>query len=164
MVTTVKLQSPFEYSFWVIVIAALILAAAIGLLVYLIMRLVRIFQKLPPRPAARKIELNPYVLGRMKEEYVGKIENIAGGYKNGAITKRDGYQRLSAIIREFVHEATGINVESLVKSEIKALGIRNLDKLMEEYYVPEFAEDEKAEHKDLISSCVSAMGVIKSWS
>ena len=55
-------------------------------------------------------------------------------------------------------------MESLVKSEIKALGIRNLDKLMEEYYVPEFAEDEKAENKDLISSCVSAMGVIKSWS
>ena len=39
-----------------------------------------------------------------------------------------------------------------------------LDELMEEYYVPEFAEDEKAKDKDFAESCNKAVGVIKAWS
>ena len=58
----------------------------------------------------------------------------------------------------------GINVETATIRDVKKLGIKHLDKLMEEYYVPEFAEEEKAEKKDLSASCNTAIGVIRSWS
>ena len=63
-----------------------------------------------------------------------------------------------------MHEVTGINVENFTLREVKAFGIKKLDTLMEEYYVPEFAEDEKAQDKDFLQSCNRAMGVIKAWS
>ena len=63
-----------------------------------------------------------------------------------------------------MHEATGLNVENYTKSEIKAFGIRQLDRLMEEYYIPEFAEDERARDKDFVSSCNKALGVVRAWS
>ena len=63
-----------------------------------------------------------------------------------------------------MQEATGINVENYTKAEIKVFGIKHLDNLMEEYYVPEFAEDEKAQNRDFANSCNTALGVIRTWS
>ena len=116
------------------------------------------------RPKARKIFMNPEILRRMKIEYTARIRSLLQGYSSGNISKRDGYQRLSAIIRSFVHEVTGINVENFTVKEVNGMGIRNLDVLLEEYSVPEFAEDEKAINKDFVASCNVAMGVIRSWS
>ena len=42
--------------------------------------------------------------------------------------------------------------------------LANLDALIEEYYVPEFGEDVRANGMNLEFSCNKAMGVIKAWS
>jgi hypothetical protein len=165
MVTTVKLQDPFEYSWWVLLVTAVIGAIAVAVLAYVIVRLLSLREKkVPPRPAARKIYMSPEVLLRLKNQYSAKVQALLTAYTQGSLGKRDGYQQLSALIREFVHEVTGINVETLTASEIRAVGIKKLDLLMEDYYVPEFAEDEKAKNKDFAASCNHAMGVIRSWS
>ena len=165
MVTTVKLQNPFEYSWWVVLIAAVVLVAALFAIVYAALALYKARgKKLRPVPAARKILMTPDVLRRIKEQYTGRVMSITDRYSKGLLTKRDGYQELSLVIRGFVHEVTGINVENFTAKEVKAMGIRRLDVLMEEYYVPEFAEDERAREKDLKTSCNVAMGVIKAWS
>ncbi|MBQ7614161.1 MAG: hypothetical protein IJU77_03890 [Butyrivibrio sp.] len=165
MVTTVKLQDPFEYSWYVTLIVSSLLLLALGLLIYAIYRAVTSWQRAQAqRPRAIKIQMTPQMLLKVKEQYARKVMNIAGKYQNSLISKRDGYQELSLVIRGFVHEVTGINVENFTAKEVKAMGIRKLDVLMEEYYVPEFAEDEKAEAKDLLTSCNVATGVIKSWS
>ena len=67
------------------------------------------------------------------------------------------------LIREFVCDATGIHVENYTVKEIKALGMKKLDMLMAEYYVPEFAEDGRPISKELSESCETAMGVIRTW-
>ena len=142
-----------------------LLVGAIIALVITILKMLEYRQKnYKERPAYRKIEMSPSVLLRMKEQYSQRVQSIVTRYNNGFISKRDGYQELSAVIREFIHEATGINVENFTVKEVKAMGIKKLDVLMEEYYVPEFAEDEKAEGKDLLASCNTAVGVIRSWS
>ncbi len=165
MVTTVKLQAPFEYSWYVILAAVILGAITIALLTYVILKLIKLRKlKEVQRPKYHKIHLNPEILRRMKQDYTRRIQALLDGYSHGTVTKRDGYQKLSAIIRSFVHEVTGINVENFTVKEVKALGIRNLDTLMEEYYVPEFAEDEKAAEKDFAASCNVAMGVIRTWS
>ena len=165
MVTSVKLQAPFEYS-WLVNLATIFLGIiTILVLIYAAKKLLELRKKaIVQRPRFRKIHLTPENLARMKQDYIGRVSGLLGGYLSGNITKRDGYQKLSAVIRSFVHEVTGINVESFTVAEVKAMGIRKLDELMEEYYVPEFAEDDKAGDKDFAASCRVAMGVIKSWS
>lgn len=165
MVTTVKLQDPFEYSWYVVLMAVILGIIVIALFTYVIVSLLKL-RKLreAKKPRYTKIKMSPEVLWRMKQNYMMRIQALFDGYRNGAISKRDGYQKLSAVIRSFVHEVTGINVENFTVKEVKAMGIRKLDVLMEEYYVPEFAEDEKAEQKDFAASCNVAIGVIRSWS
>ena len=166
MVTTVKLQHPFEYSWWVILIAVVLGALALAAIIFFIVKAIPYLRKKKdiPRPAARKIAMSPDVILRVKNQYIDRVQALLMSYSQNLIDKREGYQRLSALIREFVHEVTGINVENFTVREVKAFGIKKLDVLMEEYYVPEFAEDEKAKDKDFIKSANRAMGVIKAWS
>ena len=166
MVTTVKLQSPFEYSWWVILIAVVLGAIALTAIVFFLIKLFSVLgkKKEAPRPAARKIAMTPDVMYRIKNQYIAKVGALLTSYNQNRIDKRDGYQQLSALIREFVHEVTGINVENFTIKEVRAFGIKKLDVLMEEYYVPEFAEDEKAKDKDFVQSCNKAVGVIQAWS
>ncbi len=142
-------------------ITIIILAIGLALILYtlnkyfelgLFSRKNKLIQK-PPRKA----------LIQLKNEYAQKLQKLAQEYNSGEKNKREAYQRLSLLIRGFVHEATGINVENYTKIEIKKLGMPQLDRLMAEYYVPEFAEDERAKHKDFIASCNAALGVIGSW-
>lgn len=166
MVTTVKLQHPFEYSWWVTLIAVVLGLIALSAIVFFLIKLFSALRKKKeaPRPVARKIAMSPEMIARVKTQYIGKVQALLGSYNQNRIEKREGYQQLSAIIREFVHEVTGINVENFTIREVKAFGIKKLDTLMEEYYVPEFAEDEKAKDKDFAESCNKAVGVIKAWS
>ena len=166
MVTTVKLQNPFEYSWWVTLIAVLLGIIALTVIVFLLVKLFSIFRKRKEieRTMARRIVLTPEMVARLKNRYIGKVQVLLDGYNQNRIDKREGYQQLSVIIREFVQEVTGIRVEYFTIREVKAFGIKKLDTLMEEYYVPEFAEDERAKNKDFQQSCNRAMGVIKAWS
>jgi hypothetical protein len=163
MVTTVSLQPPFEYYWWVVLIAILLAAACIAILVYVIRKLLKIEGFIRKKNPAIHVP-PPRKLYEIKNDYTEQMERLAATYANRQIDKRAAYQRLSLQIRGFVHEATGLNVENYTKSEIKAFGIRQLDRLMEEYYIPEFAEDERSRDKDFMSSCNKALGVVRAWS
>jgi hypothetical protein len=165
MVTTVKLKDTFEYSGWMIALAVIVTLIGIALLVFAIVFTVRALKtEKPVVLKAKKLRLTPERIFGLKNQYVSQVQSLLQQYNVGKIDKRDGYQKLSGVIRGFIQEATGINVQNYTIKEVKAMGIRRLDKLMEEYYVPEFAEDEKAEDKDFVKSCNTAMGVIRSWS
>ena len=166
MVTTVKLQHPFEYSWWVTLIAVVLGFIALTAIIFFLIKLFSALRKKKEAlgPAARRIVMSPEMVARIKTLYIGRVQALLGSYNQNMIDKREGYQQLSALIRGFVHEVTGINVENFTLREVKAFGIKKLDTLMEEYYVPEFAEDEKAQDKDFLQSCNRAMGVIKAWS
>ena len=162
MDTTVNLQPPFEYSWWVITAAVIITLLALILLIYAI-RKIRYAQKNRKKSAIRNIAKFPPYAYHVKNKYIARIQNLLGNYSSGKITMRDAYQNLSIVIRGFVHEVTGLNVEYCTANEVKALGLKWLDVLMEEYYVPEFAEDERAKGKNFEISCKTAMGVIRTW-
>ena len=163
MVTTVELQNPMEYSLWVSIIAGLLIIIAVAFFIYFIIRLILKNNKKAEKKSAVPVTSRPIAAPLLKDKYIRRVQDIKKRYMGKTIGIRDGYQELSAVIREFVHEETGINVESLTAAEIKAKGIGKLDRLMEEYYVPEFAEDEKIIGKDLPRSCDTAEEVIRSW-
>lgn len=164
MVTTVTLQHPFEYSLWVFALALLLVVVfAVGAFFF-----VRDFLKLIPKKEKTDLpkikRLTPQELFALKREYEGQLQGLLRTYAGNQIEKREAYQDLSMLIREFVCDATGIHVENYTVKEIKALGMKKLDMLMAEYYVPEFAEEFRAKNKDFNTSCNTALGVIRSWS
>ena len=167
MVTTVELQNVFEFSQWVSILAGGLIFLGIAIFAGILIRILLLGKK---KEAPRQIPVSAPVITNMnmapgnKNQYIQRIQDINNRYVKGTVSKRTGYQELSAVVREFVHEATGINVESLTAAEVKAMGISKLDVLMEEYYVPEFAEDEKAEKMNLSKACDRTEGVIRSWS
>ena len=164
MVTTVELQNPFEYSLWVSILAAVFILMAIGLLAFIVIKAL-FFNKpaVAPAPVPVNAPVRTNMVQGTKNQYIQRVQDIKNRYAAGAVSKRVGYQELSAVVREFVHAATGINVENLTAAEIKGMGIGMLDVLMEEYYVPEFAEDERAKKKNLSAACDKTEGVIRAW-
>ena len=165
MDTTVELQNPIEYSLWVNFLAAFFIVAAIALFAFIIIRAIFINKKkVVERPVIINEPISMNMIEARKNGYIQLVRDIKNRYEEGTVSKRNGYQELSGVIRQFIHEVTGINVENLTAAEIKAIGMRELDALMQEYYVPEFAEDERAEKRNLSGACDRAEGVIRSWS
>ena len=183
MVTTVELQNPMEYSLWIILLAAgLVLGAIlIGVIIFLWIRSRNKDKSEPKEKTVKKVRQEKVDrrkskrkssgsrssksdnVSDAKRKYIDRIQDIAGRYKAGAVSKRVGYQELSAVIRAFVNEYAGINTTYLTAAEVKAMGLGELYSLMDEYYVPEFAEDDRAERKDLLKACEKAEGVIREW-
>ena len=161
MVTSVELRGPFEYSFWLSIIYMALLIVALAALGFIAYKLYKQFKAGSTNADNKQVVYSPS--DKLKNKYINRIQDVLTRYNNGQIDKRTGYQELSAHIRGFVHEATGINVENYTASQIKVMNIPYLDALMEEYYVPEFAEEERALDKRLDQSCNTAMGVIKQW-
>ncbi|WP_026667255.1 MULTISPECIES: hypothetical protein [Butyrivibrio] len=165
METTVTLRPPFEYSIWVLLVGIVIFAAFLFVFVWVLLRILGI-ERNQSDPSAKKENRFSISSGYqyiMKQKYIAQIQMLKNDYKNGKVSQREGFQRLSLLIRGFIHDVTGINVETATIRDVKKLGIKHLDKLMEEYYVPEFAEDGRPISKELSESCETAMGVIRTW-
>ena len=78
MVTTVKLQHPFEYSWWVTLIAVVLGAIALTAIVIFLLKLFSVLgkKKEAPKPAARKIVMTPDVMYRVKNQYIAKVRAL----------------------------------------------------------------------------------------
>ena len=163
MVTTVTLQPPFEYYWWLIFIGIVFL---LGGAILFLLAFKKLYKNRPAKagnnmPAIKKPAKAS--LTSIKDKYEKQLKNLINNYKSKQLSKRDGYQRLSILIRGFVTDVTGINVANYTKTEIQGYGLKSLDTLMNEYYVPEFAEAERAKDRDFLLSCNRTLKVIKSW-
>ena len=165
METTVTLRPPFEYSPWVFLVGIVIFVLFLILFIRTLRKVLGLDRKKieKNRTGVNPIKRNIGYQYVVKEKYIMQIQALERNYRNGKINQREGFQTLSLLIRGFVHDVTGINVETATMRDVKKLGIKHLDTLMEEYYVPEFAEDGRAIAKELSASCATAVGVIKTW-
>ena len=163
MDTTVTLQPPFEYYWWLILVGIVFLAGAIVLFLMAINRLSATRQPKKKKTAPVIKRPDQRNLTMIKDKYTKQIQALLTSYQRKQITKRDGYQRLSLLIRGFVTDATGINVENYTKTEIKGFNIKSLDSLMDEYYIPEFGEKERSRNREFGVSCNKTIKVIKTW-
>ena len=165
METTVTLRPPFEYSLWVLLVGIVIFAAFLFVFIWVLLRILGI-ERNQSDPSAKKDNRFSISSGYqyiMKQKYIAQIQMLKNDYNNGKVSQREGFQRLSLLIRGFIHDVTGINVETATIRDVKKLGIKHLDKLMEEYYIPEFGEDVRSTGRDFLSSLNRTLGVVKSW-
>ncbi|MBO7426509.1 MAG: hypothetical protein J6U23_12630 [Clostridiales bacterium] len=159
MQTSVELQDPFSYSIVpIVIISIVILASLIALITILLVR------KKKNAPVKKKVEPVPVFKIKSKElaqkEYLAKIAIVEQNYLSGQIDARSAHQELSAIVRMFVHDLTGINAQNFSLNELKAHNIHQISYLIEEFYAPEFAE---RSDKETSNSIAQAREVIIRW-
>ena len=146
-----ELQPLFSYSFLPIILLLVILLLPIIFLIY---------KKFLGK---KKKVLNVYKskdINMIKYNYLNKLNDLEKLLDNQEISSREAYQELSLLIREFVYELTGIEVQTCTLQEIKYLNIPILYELISEYYDPEFSKVSKGNIK---LSIEKTKGVIGRW-
>ena len=88
------------------------------------------------------------------------FDSLKQKISNGEINSRIAYQRMSKVIRHFVYDMTGVQVQKFTLYEIRQIKMPLLTRLIEDYYVPEFAEETVA---DAIRSLEGTRRVIERW-
>lgn len=159
MVTSVDLQDPMSYYLFWLILALVAVAVVIFVQVFFRIYLKDILRKKKNRkPKIKKVSKKP--LPVLKWEYLQKMEYLERRVFSGGVSMRGGYQDLSGLIRDFVHDATGIKVQNYSLREIQKVGIPGLTALVQEYYEPEFARQSMA---DIRASMFRTRKAIELW-
>lgn len=156
MQTTVNLQEPFSYSLIPIVIISILIITLLVIGIIYAIRKVRIQNK--EEIIVKKDNIKE--ISKIKEKYINKLISIEKSLTDSKISTRRAYQETSSVIRFFVYEMTGIKVQNYTLQDIKELNMKSLYELVEEYYVPEFAEKSVG---DIKSSIEKTRKVIEKW-
>ena len=151
MQISTKLQDSYSYSLLLvcIAVAVVLLPIIIGLIVFIVKKAKQ------PRPIKPK-KVKPEELSVIKLRYLNKLAIL----ETAQMAARQKYLELSSLVRNFVYEATGINVHKYTLEEIKATGMQGLTILIEECYKPEFSPEGEG---DAVSSVKKAREVIEQW-
>ncbi len=157
MKTSVELQDTFSYMpIWLILVFVFV---AVVLFLQIFFR-VKLGDKLKWPKKIRVKKPSPKTLGEIKLKYLGDMNSIEDDLRSGKITIRKAYNRMSACIRGFTFEATGIPVDKYTLAEIKKVGIPALTQLVSEYYEPEFA---RFTYADINQSIYKTRKVLELW-
>lgn len=137
MKTSVKLQEPFSYAIWPVIVVGVIFA---GYVIYLFVR--KRMESAKHKKATEGQVVRQQTkkdIAKIKLRYIEKLEKIKSSLYNKELTTREAYQRMSMCIRKFVYEVTGIKVQNYTLEDIRQLNMPVLEELIMEYYIPEFA-------------------------
>ncbi|HAT02807.1 MAG TPA: hypothetical protein DCS54_05985 [Oribacterium sp.] len=160
---SVDLQDPFLFPPIWIVCAILFAVAAIAT-VFLLYHFLRGKVSLEnPLEGLHDLHIRPVSashLSRLKTQYQKKLQHLSDRQKTGKVSERKAYQEMSRLIRDFVKDATGIQVTTCTYTDIKALNLPALTKLLHTYYEPEFAERSNANFE---KSLKDTLEIIKKW-
>jgi len=102
----------------------------------------------------------PQIPLTVKEDYSRRLTDINRDHSEGKISSKEGYMRLSAVLREFILEYLGVDVTKKTLAEIKRENIPTVANLIEEYYIVEFSPDKEG---DFYSSYVKTIKAINDW-
>lgn len=159
MVTSVELQDPMKYYvFWLIIAIVFVAAIIATQIIFRVLLKDQLRRKRKKKPKIKKVSKKPIPV--LKWEYLQRMDYLERNIRAGGYDKRRSYQELSGLIREFVHDVTGIKVQNYSLREIQRLEMPGLTALVQEYYEPEFARQSMA---DLRGSLFRTRKAIELW-
>ena len=145
-----ELRPMFSYSIWAIIITLILFIGIIFIRKYERKKVIK-----------KEIVIPEYKdLMAIKRNYLTKIQKLFNDFNNKKISKREAYQALSSLVRNFIFEATNIKVQNYTLKEIKMINMPILYELVSEYYDPEFAISSRG---NIISSIEKTRMVIEKW-
>ncbi|MBE6150770.1 MAG: hypothetical protein E7162_03000 [Firmicutes bacterium] len=149
----VNLKAPFSYSWIPIVVLLIVLLLPF---IYLLLKKLGVFNL----KKNNILNFTAKDINSIKYKYLNKLNDLDKSLNDKKITSRKAYQELSMLIRLFVYELTGLEVQSCTLKDIKKLNIPVLYELIKEYYDPEFSKISKGNIK---SSIEKTKEVISRW-
>ncbi|MBV0894965.1 hypothetical protein [Microbacterium sp. NC79] len=143
------------------------LALAIGLiaLVLVAWALVLWFtrmQKPPKETTQPHVPVTTDVLTQLRYEYAARIDQIEHAYTEGALAPKAANRQLSAAVRAFVNEYSGLEAPVLSLTDLQELGVHPalIDALQRHYYPSIFRKDMVI---DPVAGANAARAVVSSW-
>ena len=159
MVTSVELQDPMKYYLvWLIIAVVFVVGFIFAQIFFRILLKDQLRRKSRKKPKIRKVSKKP--LPVLKWEYLQRMNYLERNLTGGGVDRRTAYQELSGLIRDFVHDVTGVKVQNYSLREIRRIGLPQLTALVQEYYEPEFARQSMA---DLRGSLFRTRKAIEQW-
>ena len=149
----VNLKAPFSYSWIPIIILLVVLLLPF---LYLLLKKLGVFNL----KKNNILNFTAKDINSIKYKYLSKLNDLEKSLNDKKITSRKAYQELSMLIRLFVYELTGLEVQSCTLKDIKKLNIPVLYELIKEYYDPEFSKISKGNIK---ASIEKTKEVISRW-
>ncbi|MGN0378115.1 MAG: hypothetical protein ACI4EU_00850 [Butyrivibrio sp.] len=152
METTVNLHDPYSYPLWpVLTAAAVLLILGIVIIILLVRK---------KNNGKGKNTMSFRSRSDVVNKYLKLIDEVESKHRNGEYSVRKCYEELSLCVREFVYEATGINVTTCTLADIRKLKMPSLEALIAKYYHPEFSEKSGFDAEKAI---IEAKRVITAW-
>ncbi|MDJ1369858.1 hypothetical protein [Gulosibacter molinativorax] len=141
--------------FWLVLgIAILALIAAFYVLVLL-------FTAGRTKPTKMKAKTEPPVdLEKLQHEGYSKIAQIETASMNGTLDPKAAHEQLSAVVREYVAEATGIPADHMTLSDLRRTELRGTTRAVEQFYPAVFGAEPQ---QDLGKSIHMAREVLAGW-
>ncbi len=149
----VNLKAPFSYSWIPIIVLLVILLLPF---IYLLLKKLGVFNL----KENNIMNFTAKDINSIRYKYLNKLNDLEKSLNDKKITSRKAYQELSMLIRLFVYELTGLEVQSCTLKDIKKLNIPVLYELIKEYYDPEFSKISKGNIK---ASIEKTKEVISRW-
>lgn len=134
-----ELYDPVLYSWWVPVVGVLLVAAAVGYVIWAV-RSTRRRPAPPPPPAAPVLASRGDPYAAVRPLYLSKVDVLEQRFTAGELDARALHLELSAVVRDFGTVRRGLDTRVLTLSDLRRLtGTRDLANLIETYYRPAFA-------------------------
>jgi hypothetical protein len=106
--------------------------------------------------AAARAALAPATRAR----YLELITEVGDAHARSELTGRQAHQRLSSLVRAFVHESSGYPASSMTLAELRGLNLPGLTAAVERFYPEEFGTDGAT---TVAASVQSAQAVVADW-
>lgn len=113
------------------------------------------------RPGSAPVPLPPRWQPSARAKYLARIDQIAAQHDQGKIDARTANQQLSAAVRGFVHEFTGLPSDRMTLAELRALGIVPVTEAVAFFYPAAFTVHSR---QNVAESVSLAQQVVRAWS
>lgn len=155
---TVKLQNPFSYALWPIILLGICILGIVAVLIILKLNL-----KFKRKPAVAKPVLQPVStqdIHGLQMKYLKELDTVEQEFRKGSLSIRKAYQRMSSIVRRFVQERTGVKTHTYTLEDIRKSNMPRLEGIVGEFYSPEFSVKSEG---DVFEALEKSRRMIEEW-
>lgn len=113
-----------------------------------------------PRPVISEATIRAVLAPATRARYLDLIGEVGAAHSRAELTAREAHQRLSSLVRAFVHESSGYPASTMTLAELRRLNLPGLTAAVERFYPEEFGP-----HGDrpVSESVASAQRVVAEW-
>ena len=151
---------PYQYGWgWLLLAVGLI---ALVLVAWALVLWFTRMEKPPKQSTQPSVPVTADVLTQLRYEYAARIDQIEAAYTAGAMSPKTANRELSALVRSYVNEYSGLEAPVLSLSDLVELGVHPalIDALQRHYYPSIFRKDMVI---DPVAGAAAARAVVSSW-